>query len=202
MAKLITQLPEGWRAGPNWEEINILLLNVAWVLIVWRTAATVKSRIHQWTKKKVERLSAERNTALNKISDLNKKKEDIEDHLKRIKRTVTTIITDNKLLKASCKAYEDTTLKSAKVNRRLKQKVKNLEKEAEIINNTLKMTAKLLQRREGSLQQKLAQEQILHQETETNLNSKLKAFQQDIIQMTMEREKTENSHKIQVNKSS
>lgn len=41
LVQLITQLPEGWRAGPNWEEINTLLLNVAWVLIVWRTALTV-----------------------------------------------------------------------------------------------------------------------------------------------------------------
>lgn len=48
---------------------------------------------------------------------------------------------------------------------------------------------------------KLAQEKIFHQDTETNLNSKLKAFQQDMIQMNMERESTENSNKIQVNKS-
>ncbi|XP_064199592.1 cingulin-like isoform X1 [Anguilla rostrata] len=45
---------------------------------------------------------------------------------------------------------------------------------------------------------KLAQEKIFHQDTETNLNSKLKAFQQDMIQINMEREKTENSHKIQI----
>ncbi|XP_035277734.1 WEB family protein At4g27595, chloroplastic-like [Anguilla anguilla] len=154
------------------------------------------------TKKKVARLSAERNAAVNDILDLQKKKEDLEDHFKRMRNTITSLMMDYWLLKESCKAYEARTLASEKMNRGLKinleNKVKNLETEAEIIKTSLKMTAKRLQQSEGFLQQKLAQEKMLHQVSEEKRNSERKASEQTTKKMNTDHENRESSYKNQI----
>ncbi|XP_035273964.1 restin homolog [Anguilla anguilla] len=138
---------------------------------------------------------------MNEILDLQKKKEDLEDHFKSMQNTITSIMMDNRLLKESCKAYEERTLASDKLNRGLKiimeNKVKDLETEAEILKNSLKMTAKRLQQREGFLQQKLVQEKMLRQESEEKLNSEFKASEQKIKKMNTEHEEKESSYKNQ-----
>ncbi|XP_035286940.1 WEB family protein At4g27595, chloroplastic-like [Anguilla anguilla] len=196
---LITHLPEGWRPGPSIGDTILLLL---WVLTVWRTGSAVKKRIYQWPKKKVARLSAERNAAINEILDLHKKKEDLEDQFKRMRNTITSLMMDYWLLKESCKAYEATTLASEKMNRGLKinleNQLKDLETEAEILRTSLKMTAKRLQQREGFLQQKLVQEKILRQESEARLYSERKASEQTTKKTNTDHEKRESSYKNQI----
>ncbi|KAG5857266.1 hypothetical protein ANANG_G00017590 [Anguilla anguilla] len=80
----------------------------------------------------------------------------------------------------------------------MENKVKDLETEAEILKNSLKMTVKRLQQREGFLQQKLAQEKMLRQESEEKLNSEFKASEQNIKKMNTEHEEKASSYKHQV----
>ncbi|XP_035277760.1 WEB family protein At4g27595, chloroplastic-like [Anguilla anguilla] len=80
----------------------------------------------------------------------------------------------------------------------LENKVKDLETEAEIIKTSLKMTAKRLQQSEGFLQQKLAQEKMLRQESEEKLNSERKASEQTTKKMNTDHENRESSYKNQI----
>ncbi|KAJ8344284.1 hypothetical protein SKAU_G00316130 [Synaphobranchus kaupii] len=85
-----------------------------------------------------------------------------------------------------------------KLKANLEQEKKIFDADRETLERKLEMTTNLLQEKEQTLQQKRAQEEQLHRERETKLQAEIKTFETSIMDMTTEREKSEDSYKTQV----
>ncbi|KAJ8380124.1 hypothetical protein SKAU_G00009020 [Synaphobranchus kaupii] len=66
------------------------------------------------------------------------------------------------------------------------------------VQKKLEITTNLLLKKEHTLQEKLAHEEMLHCEKETTLQTAIKAFEVNIMDMTMESQKDKESYKAQI----
>ncbi|XP_078068298.1 transport and Golgi organization protein 1 homolog isoform X1 [Mustelus asterias] len=128
---LVFSLPEEMRPGPDfhgvpWEPILITaaLGIVTFVVFLWRTCLSVKSRRYQMTEKqlseKIKQLIQEKTEVLEKISTYEKKLEEAKTTINEAQNVKSTMSDETAEIKEACKELEQ-------VNLHLETRVKNLQ---------------------------------------------------------------------------
>ncbi|XP_048452540.1 transport and Golgi organization protein 1 homolog [Rhincodon typus] len=128
---LISSLPEEMRPGPDfygvpWEPILMtsIIGIITFVIFLWRTCLSVKSRKYQMTEKqlseKIKQLIQEKTEVLEKVSIYEKKLEEAKSAIDEAQNVKSTMSDEAKELKLSCGELEQ-------VNLHLETRVKNLE---------------------------------------------------------------------------
>ncbi|KAJ8406854.1 hypothetical protein AAFF_G00297700 [Aldrovandia affinis] len=105
--EFITRLLEEWQPGHKFNKMAMVILSAVDVItilaFIWRKVPTVKSRTYQLTKKQLVKqatqLTNEKRDTVMKISHLNKKIEEQESQLTRLKIRVLSTQRKNKELK-------------------------------------------------------------------------------------------------------
>ncbi|XP_048386788.2 transport and Golgi organization protein 1 homolog isoform X2 [Stegostoma tigrinum] len=140
---LISSLPEEMRPGPDfhgvpWEPILMtsIIGIVTFVVFLWRTCLSVKSRKYQMTEKqlseKIKQLIQEKTEVLEKVSTYEKKLEEAKSLIDEAQNVKSVMSDEAKELKLSCGELEQ-------VNLHLEMRVKNLET---LVEKEKKETAK------------------------------------------------------------
>ncbi|XP_041043984.1 transport and Golgi organization protein 1 homolog [Carcharodon carcharias] len=128
---LVSSLPEEMRPGPDfrgvpWEPILItaVLGIITFVVFLWRTCLSVKSRKYQMTEKqlsaKIKQLIQEKTEVLEKVSTYEKKLEEAKTVIDEAQNVKCSMSDETKELKETCRELEQ-------VNLHLETRVKNLQ---------------------------------------------------------------------------
>ncbi|XP_067884171.1 transport and Golgi organization protein 1 homolog [Heterodontus francisci] len=140
---LVSCLPEEMRPGPDfrgvpWEPVLItaVLGIITFVVFLWRTCLSVKSKRYQMTEKqlseKIEQLIQEKTEVLEKVSTYEKKLEEAKTVIDETQNVKSTMSDEAKELKESCREL-------GQVNLHLETRVKNLQA---LLENEKKETTK------------------------------------------------------------
>ncbi|XP_072356363.1 transport and Golgi organization protein 1 homolog isoform X2 [Scyliorhinus torazame] len=128
---LVSSLPEEMRPGPDfrgvpWEPIVItaVLGIITFVVFLWRTCLSVKSRRYQMTEKqlseKIKQLIQEKTEVLEKVSTFEKKLEEAKTVIDEAQNVKSTMSDETTEIKEACRELEQ-------VNLHLETRVKNLQ---------------------------------------------------------------------------
>ncbi|XP_038654896.1 transport and Golgi organization protein 1 homolog [Scyliorhinus canicula] len=131
LAYLVSSLPEEMRPGPDfrgvpWEPILVtaVLGIITFVVFVWRTCLSVKSRRYQMTEKqlseKIKQLIQEKTEVLEKVSTFQKKLEEAKTVIDEAQNVKSTMSDETTEIKEACRELEQ-------VNLHLETRVKNLQ---------------------------------------------------------------------------